>query len=415
VVSEVANKGKATQKSILFDVMQQALTDAGYHDTHDAVVTVRDLYYSARELYYGHEDFKAVEAKMTALYEKKGKTKVGGPAAISMDYFSQTVLPEYEARDGKIERLVRDTRGHLYEPHTGNTIEVNTTSVWGYTFPHYVFDKMLYIEKEGEMAKVQQARIAERYDMAILTGKGFATEAIRDLISAAGRDKDYQVFVFHDADDAGYNIARTVREETKRMPGYSVDVIDLGLTYADAEDWQCGGEPYTRQKSLPAALIPQLTPYELAHMEGEKVGKNTWRAYRYELNSLKPVSRRMEYIEAKLLENGVREKVVPPDDYLQWFIEDNFDDEISLRVGLAIDRLIDKDAIVSKVKDELRDELQLTDAASFIRARFAEEPDSAWNDVVDEEHSRRVREAREDLAEMVRDEIVKVTDELDDE
>jgi hypothetical protein len=310
-VSKVANNEKATQKSILFDVMEQALTDAGYYETEAAVVTVRDLYYSARALYFAHESFPEVEEKLTTLYEGKGKTKVGGPAAISVDYFSQTIVPEYEARNGKIERLIRDVRGHLYEPHTGKTIEISTASVWGYEFPDYVFDKMLYIEKEGEMAKVQQARIAERYDMAILTGKGYATEAIRDLLTAAGRERDYQVFVFHDADHAGYNIARTVREETKRMPGYSVDVIDIGLSYADAEAWDCDGEPYARQRALPAALVPQLTLRELELMEGEKTGKNTWRAYRYELNSLKPVRRRMEYIQTKLEENGVRLKVSP--------------------------------------------------------------------------------------------------------
>jgi hypothetical protein len=30
------------------------------------------------------------------------------------------------------------------------------------------------------------------------------------------------------------------------MLGYSVDVIDIGLSYADAEAWDNDGEPYAR-------------------------------------------------------------------------------------------------------------------------------------------------------------------------
>jgi hypothetical protein len=44
----------------------------------------------------------------------------------------------------------------------------------------------------------------------------------RTILQRADRDRAYRLFVLHDADPAGYNIARTLRDETHRMPGYHV-------------------------------------------------------------------------------------------------------------------------------------------------------------------------------------------------
>lgn len=376
----VANSRKATQKSILFDVMERALEDAGYFSTTAAVVTQRDLYYSARELYYVHPDFPEVETPLAKMYEKKGKTKEGGPAAIDYDYFSK-VLTEWEEANGKLDRLIRDVRGHLYEPHSGKTIEIGTLSVREYEFPEYVFNKLLYIEKEGEMAKVREARIAERYDMAILTGKGFPTEAIRKLLSMAREAQDYQIFCFHDADDAGYDIARTLREETRRMPDYRVDVVDLGLTYGDAEAMGLQGEPYTRQKRLSEALIPLLTPRELEIMMGTKVGRNTYHSYRYEINTLKPVSVRMDYIERKLGENGVRPKVISPHDYLQEKLAKRRDNDIECEISMAINRIVDRDSIVSHLTEQFRDPYGIEDAREWIEEGFKDDHQRSWKSI----------------------------------
>ncbi len=88
-----------------------------------------------------------------------------------------------------------------------------------YVFPSWLYDKILYVEKKGVWPILQSARLAERYDMAVVAGEGYATEAIRVLFQASKQRIDYQLFVLHDADPDGYNIARTLREETARMPG----------------------------------------------------------------------------------------------------------------------------------------------------------------------------------------------------
>src|SRR5262249_25554372 len=152
------------------------------------------------------------------------------------------------------------------------------------------YNKILYIEKKGVWPILQDAQLAERYDMAVVAGEGFATEAIRVLFQAASRDYDYQLFLLHDCDPAGYNISRTLREETKRMPGYHVDVIDLGLSWSGAMALGLEAETFTRKKELPKGLL--LTPDERRAFEGRRQSRSlsdddraTWIAQRVELNA----------------------------------------------------------------------------------------------------------------------------------
>ena len=121
-----------------------------------------------------------------------------------------------------------EPRGRLYEPHGGQEVPIGTRAVAKYSFPDYVYKRILYIEKAGRVQILRAAGLDKKYDMALVAGQGFATEAIRDLFESAEKGA-YELYVLHDADRSGYGIARTLREETVRMPGYSVDVVDIGL------------------------------------------------------------------------------------------------------------------------------------------------------------------------------------------
>ena len=61
---------------------------------------------------------------------------------------------------------------------------LGTREIAAYQFPEYTFDKILYVEKEGELPKLQAAKLGERYDMAICSGKGQPTEAVRTSSTA---------------------------------------------------------------------------------------------------------------------------------------------------------------------------------------------------------------------------------------
>ena len=63
-----------------------------------------------------------------------------------------------------------------------------------------------------------------------------------------------KIFVLHDADLDGYDIARTLGDATERMPDHDIEIIDLGLTVPQAIEHELETEQFTRKKELPADL-----------------------------------------------------------------------------------------------------------------------------------------------------------------
>lgn len=86
--------------------------------------------------------------------------------------------------------------------------------------------------------------------MAIVMSEGYATEACRTLLEHADQQRKYQIFVLHDADPHGYNIARTLRKATERMPDYAVDVVDIGLGFEEGLELGLGTESFTRKQAI---------------------------------------------------------------------------------------------------------------------------------------------------------------------
>lgn len=364
---------KWSQKEIIFEALPKAIKNAG------GFFSARDLYYATRPLAYQHRGWP------------RGKTP-------GYNYFSQTLLTEYQECRGRIEGLWRDARGHLHEPHTGKVLSLGTREVAAYDFPEWTFDKILYVEKEGELPKLQEAKLAERYDMALLMGKGYPAEAARALFERAEADAgNYQLFVFHDADIDGYNIARVMAEETRRMPGYSVDVVDIGLTVDDALEMDLSPEPFSRKKSIPWELR-----WRLSDIETEYFGR---RRERFELNAILPASRRIEYIERKLQENGVRGKVIPPDSELKRLAEEMYRDNHAKWVDEAIATLIDTDEIKNALADSFIEKFELADVKDHIEKAFEKDSAVPWRGALEDRLEHLQEDLEDDLKEAVREQI----------
>lgn len=75
------------------------------------------LPYSARTLYY------QVRPRIQQYTDK----------VLTMSYFSQTLLVQYQRQYGKLQGLYREARGHLIEPHTGKEIPLGTLELAAYT------------------------------------------------------------------------------------------------------------------------------------------------------------------------------------------------------------------------------------------------------------------------------------------
>ncbi|KJD42489.1 hypothetical protein QD47_27955 [Paenibacillus terrae] len=145
------------------------------------------------------------------------------------------IITNYENECGEIPNLYRDNRGVLYHPHTGEEIPIGTLTVQNYSRPNWTFNKILYCEKEGLFPLLKQAKFPERYDCALVTSKGYASRAVKDLLDMLGEtEEELQFFCIHDADAAGTKIYETLVEETKARPGRKVRVINLGLDPEEA-------------------------------------------------------------------------------------------------------------------------------------------------------------------------------------
>src|SRR4051794_254654 len=253
-------------------------------------------------------------------------------------YFCQTILPDYCAAHRETEDwdIVWDARGNLIEPHTNHQVPLGTLEVreylagggsrylvrerhggWSTRGPDDRFGAGLFVEKEGFMPLFRAVRLAGRYDLAIMSSKGLSTTAARQLVDHFVGEKRVPVLCVRDFDEAGFKIAGTLREGTRRYSWRSRGATDLGLRGEDAESWRlereevfykgAGGRVLTSHADIRAKIAPTLRGYGATREEIE-----TLLTHRTELNAFAS-DELVAWIEGKLGEHGVRKVVPGPD------------------------------------------------------------------------------------------------------
>jgi len=334
-----------------------AVLPAAIAKVADYPVSVRDLYYVVREKIQQH-----IEEEL------------------EYSYFSN-LLATYEQDYGQIPNLYRDPRGFLYEPHTARRIQLGTREVESYRFPAWLYNKILFVEKKGFVEPFIVAGIPEKYDLAIVAAEGYASKAIRTLFRNADRDTDYKLFVLHDADHIGCNIARTMREATARMPEYHVDIIDLGFKLQEALDMGLSTEFYSRKNAIPSKLVPLLTELELEYFTGVQVGKKERKAKRIELNALGP-EERIAFLERKLVEHGATAKVLPPDGILQNRMIRKADEKAREIARTRIEDYLDIESMIDECVKSA-DPIDVTDDIDEVKEKLTTNPVAPWHILLD--------------------------------
>ncbi len=361
-----------TLKDVVFHVLPEALSKATGDGQYP--VSARTLYYQVRPL--------------VQPYTTKD---------LDYTYFSQTLLTEYRELYGSIEGLYYDPRGILYEPHTGETVPLGTREVQSYTFPIWLYNKILYVEKKGLWPILEAAKLAERYDMAVIAAEGYATEAARVFFQQADKDQKYELYALHDADPHGYNIARTLCEETRRMPGYSVHVIDLGLHLEEALEMGLETETFTRKNALPEGL--ELTEVEWEYFGGpQEQTRRSCICQRVELNALSAPAL-INYIERKLIETGAIGKVIPPDEKLFELADEIYRDQVNGCVENTLDRLLSVDKIKRSIADQFNTRFPLERSSKWIKQAFDEDDTLSWRKALEGKLELLLHEQRSDLEE----------------
>ncbi len=357
-----AEKAQRAKEATLAEAVATVLPDAYEEATGGGVypVSLRTLFYKVRD---------AIQALTSRRFGKHGYT-----------YFGKLV-PAHEAEHGAFPRLYYEPRGILYEPHTGRTVPLGTREVGAYEWPADRYDKVLLVEKKGLWPVIKAARLAERYDMAVIASEGYATVAARELLREAQERGGITVYVLHDADPDGYQIAHTLAEGTSRMPGHSLRIVDLGLTLDDARILGLSTEEFSRQQALPATLLPKLGPTEHEAWQADSVGRGPWACYRVELNAFSSPAL-VRYIEDRLAAEGVGPKVIPADATLSRTAEEVYCETVRARVSVALSDLLNVDAIAEHVTEALRSSVSLTNPREWVEEAFAEDTGTAWDAAV---------------------------------
>lgn len=95
----------------------------------------------------------------------------------------------------------------------------------------------MFVEKEGFNELFEAVKLAEQFDIAILSTKGMSVTACRELVDQLCFRYSIPLLVLHDFDKSGFSIVGTLKRDTRRYKFENqIEVIDLGLRLTDVEE-----------------------------------------------------------------------------------------------------------------------------------------------------------------------------------
>lgn len=310
-------------------------------------------------------------------------------------YFSQQLLPDYINEHGVSWNVVFDARGHFHEPHTEKEVALGTLQVRKYLSdvagqsvspldfdiwenrhptvgPRHRYGAILFIEKEGFMPLFEEVKLAERYDLAIMSTKGMSVTAARSLVDSLCAEHNIPLLVLHDFDKAGFSIVGTLHRDTRRYSfANRINVIDLGIRIADIDGLETEDVHHSDSEWKVRANLRKngATDDEIEFLLNQRVELNAFAS-----------DELIEWIEGKLDERGIK-KVVPDGDDLA-------DAYQRMQQQSVVQRRID--ALLADMQHDDADAPEdLTDQVADL---LEEEPELSWDTAL----KRIVAEAIED-------------------
>ena len=309
---------------------------------------------------------------------------------ITFNHF-KTIMRQYMNRNGVAWRVTADPRGNLQIPNTfgdciipcgtiqigeylgeldcfDNGIDIKMPLQWPSKAPDERYQAILYIEKEGFDPMLREAEIASKYDLAILSCKGQSVAAARRLVdNVCAVNQGVPLFVVHDFDKAGFEIARCLtsisdaQDEKDSAPYFfqnEIDVIDFGLRLKDALKYDLQSEKVNFKGHLPEGLT-----------NAEK--EFLWSDRRIELNAF-TCDQFIEWLESKLKKH-LPNRLMPSDEVLDEAYRHAYTVARINRAVQEIKSSIDDEAdersmphrLRAKLKKEMKDSGDPWDAALY--------------------------------------------------
>jgi hypothetical protein len=321
----------------------------------------RKYKFSQRQLYY------AIRPYVMNAFDKQPE----------YNYFCR-LLTEYENEYGEIPGLYRDPRGTLYHPHLQQEIPIGTMAVSEYERPSWTFNKIIYSEKEGFFTILKDAKFPERYDCALLTSKGYASRAVKDLFDLLGEtDEEIQFFCIHDSDGAGTKIYETLQEATLTRRARKIKVINLGLEPWEASQMGLEVESFKNKGSKPVASYIQAYDDKYA---------TRWRKWlqtnRTELNAM-TTPQFLEWLESKMEQYGIG-KVIPDVDTLSNKLSEDVELLLKEKIKAEILKNAGYENVVQKAMNEKRPDVvrRINKLRDTVDAALRDQNENHWTEPV---------------------------------
>lgn len=299
--------------------------------------------------------------------------RLTGKSELDDAYFTQTLLPDYVAEHGKETEwdVAFDARGSFIEPHTGREVRLGTIDVRAYlgerpalgpvadltgseryptTGPKHRYSAILFIEKEGFTPLLQAARIAERFDIAIMSSKGMSTTAARLLLDRLA-PKIETILVMHDFDVSGFSIFGTLHTDGRRYSFKNdLPIVDIGLRLTDVQQLGLQSEPVKTAgswRSRSATLKEHgATQDEIDFLATRRVELNAMAADVF-----------VGFLERKLVEHGVH-KAVPERDILEHHARRMIEQQLAEKVLRQRRAALQAEAAAAMLPDDLDDRVR---------------------------------------------------------
>jgi hypothetical protein len=343
------------------------------------------------------------------MYAARGEIQERTGERLNDQYFIQKLLPDY--MKGNSEQtadwdVVFDARGRFEEPHTGTKVPLGTIDVRNYLArcllgsvadaespsglevsfaaprlfptqgPKHRYGAILFIEKEGFLPLLHGVRLAERYDLAIMSTKGMSVTACRALVDELCSDeRGVPLLIVRDFDKSGFSIAATLQRDTRRYAFENTVVVhDLGLRLEDVEAYGLESEEVFYGKSDPTENLRAngASEKEIAFLYDEEA--SSWRSYRgrrVELNAFTSGDL-VAWLEGKLAQRGI-EKVIPDEAIL----------EVAYRRVLAVEDVERRmGEIQTKALERARKARIPRGLAGKVRRRLKADPHLSWDEAL---------------------------------
>lgn len=286
-------------------------------------------------------DYAAVAARQVFYVIRAMANRRYGESFTASDYnrFTQKVCTDFEQAGYKI---VFERRGFFVNPFDNDEMPLGTLDVEEYISklrgatnqairtddvkyslsPEYMFNKVLFIEKQGFTPMFKSANLLKDWNLGVISTQGLGTRAAKSLMLYF-RNCGIDVYILHDCDVAGYLIADKLKYGSETFLD-AIDAVDIGLNVQDV--YELDKQDEVEEVTYKARQgMSHITDKDALDFFDEQIsGYGAYRTYTYQRLELNTLTN--DELIAFIKEKIPKAPILPGDDVFRSMAQDQFED-----------------------------------------------------------------------------------------